>query len=430
MPPTGTAADAASSRSRTHPARALIALVVPAAVIGVGSSLVLLVVSEIADRMQELLWDRWPDALGMDGSAGGWTVFMLTLAGLAVGLVVWRMPGHAGPDPATQSLVAAPLPLAVLPSVAVALVLGLAGGVSLGPENPITAINVALAVAFGGRLLRGAAPPQLVELGAAGTIGALFGTPVGAALVFSETAAGPAAAPLFDRLFGPLVAAAAGAITTTALAQPSFSVSVTPYRGVEVVDLVSASVIGVAAALVALAGVYAFPVMHAAFQRLRHPLVRLGIGGLVLGLLGVVGGHITLFKGLAEMTELAADVSDYTSTELLVIILVKLAALLVAATCGFRGGRIFPAVFVGVAIGLLANGLVSGIPPAVAVTAGVLGAVAVVTREGWLSLFMAAVIVPDLRLLPVLVIAVLPVWLIVTGAPQMLIKPQPDRQTR
>jgi H+/Cl- antiporter ClcA len=61
---------------------------------------------------------------------------------------------------------------------------------------------------------------------------------------------------------------------------------------------------------------------------------------------------VTLFKGLDEMQQLAFSqvfsVSDY-----LLFAVIKLAALVVAAACGFRGGRIFPAVFVGVALGLM-----------------------------------------------------------------------------
>lgn len=50
-----------------------------------------------------------------------------------------------------------------------------------------------------------------------------------------------------------------------------------------------------------------------------------------------------------------------------------------------------------------------------------LGILLAVTRQGWLSLFMAAVVVPDLRMLPILIIASLPAWLLVTGRPLMLI---------
>jgi hypothetical protein len=49
-----------------------------------------------------------------------------------------------------------------------------------------------------------------------------------------------------------------------------------------------------------------------------------------------------------------------------------------------------------------------------AVAAGVLGMLLVVSRCGWLSLFMAVTTVGQVELLPVLCIALLPVWLLVT----------------
>lgn len=86
----------------------------------------------------------------------------------------------------------------------------------------------------------------------------------------------------------------------------------------------------------------------------------------------------------------------------------KLAALVVAAACGFRGGRIFPAVFVGVALGLMLHEHVDAVPAAITVSCSILGLVLVVTRDAWLSLFMAAVVVPDTTLLPLLCIVMLP----------------------
>jgi H+/Cl- antiporter ClcA len=396
-------------------------LAVPALVIGVGSSLTLLAMSKLADWLQHLLWTRIPSALGVDGSGWGWILLVLPLAGLAVGLVVWKAPGHAGPDPATQSLVSPPMPIGVLPSVAAAVIIGLAGGVSLGPENPIMAINIGLVVALGPRLVKGVAPPQWVMLAAAATIGALFGTPVAAALVMSEMPSGPEAPPLWDRLFAPLAAAGAGAATTAWLAQPSFAIDVAPYRGVAAVDVISGSLIALAAVGVGLIAVYSFPHVHRLFHQITNPVAMLTLGGLVLGVIGAIGGPITLFKGLSEMKELAAHASSYSDARLALIIVVKLAALVIAASCGFRGGRIFPAVFLGVAIGLLANALVPSVPPALAVVAAVMGILMVITRDGWLSIFTAAIVVPDLRLLPILCIITLPVWLIVTDRPEMLI---------
>ncbi len=360
-----------------------------------------------------------PDTLDVAGNSAGWIIAVLTATGLVVGLIVWLVPGHAGPDPATQSLVSAPLSVSVLPGLAVVVAIGLAGGVSLGPENPIVAINIALAVWIGARARGGLGVPQWVAFAAAGTIGAMFGTPAGAALVLSESPAAPDGPTIWDRLFAPLVAASAGALTMVALGEPVLSVSVPGYPDPEWLDLLTAPTVAPVAALLGLALVYLFPLVHRAFWSLRHPVAMLTVGGVFLGVLGAVGGDITLFKGLDEMKELVS--AGETRAGLVVIIIVKLLALLIAASCGFRGGRIFPAVFVGVAIGLLANDLASDLPLSLAIAAAVLGLMLVVTRSGWLSLFMAVTTVGQIDVLPVLCIALLPVWLLVTDRPELLI---------
>jgi H+/Cl- antiporter ClcA len=422
-------APAGESPAAHSPARALLPLVLPALVVGALSSVLLIVVSAVAAWLQGLLWTGLPQALGADGNARWWIVLILTLSGVAVGLVVWLVPGHAGPDPATTGLVEAPLPPRVLPGLLLALVLMLAGGVSLGPENPIMAVNTGLVFALGSRLLPAVGAPAWVGLASAGMLGAMFGTPVGAALVLSESPGGEGQAPLWDRLFAPLVAAGAGALTTDLLGGPTFSLSVEPYPGPQLIHLVHAPVVAAVAALIGLGAVYAFPHAHRLFHRLPHPLLMVTLGGLLLGLLGALGGPITLFKGLDEMKELAADAAASAASGLALVAVVKLVALVVAGTCGFRGGRIFPAVFVGVALGLCASTLVPAIPVALAVPSAVLGILLAVTRQGWLSLFMAAIVVPDLQLLPILCIASLPAWLLVTGRPPMLI-PKPRGESR
>ncbi len=52
---------------------------------------------------------------------------MLTATGLAVGLVIRFSPGHAGPDPATEPLIGAPVQPSALPGLLLALIIGLAG---------------------------------------------------------------------------------------------------------------------------------------------------------------------------------------------------------------------------------------------------------------------------------------------------------------
>lgn len=405
------------------PARRLLPLLVPALAVGVVSALVLLGVSLLADRLQDVLWETLPDALSIGRYSSLWMIVMLTAIGLVAGLVIRTVPGRAGPDPATMGLVDPPLPPGVVPGLLLVTVVALAGGVSLGPENPITAANIALAFWAGRRFVPGAPAELWVALAAAGTIGALFGTPIAAALILTETlAARPGTGELWDRLFGPLAAGAAGSLTMTLAAHPSFDLSLPAYTHTHWGDLLSAVVITSAGAVLGLAAVYAFPYAHRAFRAVRSPVLALTLGGLLLGLLGALGGHLTLFKGLDEVKELAADPDGWSAGRFALMAVVKAAALLIAATCGFRGGRIFPAVFVGVALGLCAHALVDGVPVAVAVTCGVLGVLLAVTRQGWLSLFTAAVLASDMNLLPLLCVATLPAWLLVTGRPQMQLK--------
>ena len=72
-------------------------MVLPGVVVGVASALVLIAVTVVANGLEDVLWSRIPDTLGVDPAAPLWIVGILTLTGLAVGLVVTFVPGHAGP---------------------------------------------------------------------------------------------------------------------------------------------------------------------------------------------------------------------------------------------------------------------------------------------------------------------------------------------
>ena len=109
--------------------------------------------------------------------------------------------------------------------------------------------------------------------------------------------------------------------------------------------------------------------------------------------------------------------------QLAVIAAIKILALVVAASALFRGGRVFPATFIGVALGLLGHVLIPGIPIGLAVACGVLGMVLVVARDGWLAIFLAVAIPDDIGILPMLCVIVLPTWLLVSQAPEFRILP-------
>lgn len=404
--------------------RLLLVMAVPAAFIGVISALMLWVLDRVAELLEHWVWDAVPEAFGFAPDSWWFTLGILTLTGLAVGLVVQFAPGHGGHDSATVELVAPVLPLRALPGVAIVVLLGLAGGVSLGPESPIIAINTGIAVALLARFTPGVAPQQTVMITAAATLGAMFGTPVAAALVFTGlVGAARVGGSLWDKLFLPLTAAGAGALTMTLLGAPSMTMDLPAYTNPQLLDLFTGAALAAVAALVATVGSLALGPVHRLFHSLRNPVIYITLGGVVLGVLGIIGGHITLFKGLLQTEELIATKDEYSVAGLLVIIAVKLVALVVAASAGFRGGRIFPAIFIGVAIGIVGNLAIPSLPLGLAIACGVVGAVLVVSRDGWIAIFLGVAVVGDIAVLPLLCVIVLSTWLITRQAPEMIVYP-------
>ncbi|NML44278.1 ion channel protein [Ramlibacter sp. G-1-2-2] len=413
------------SSSRSH---TMLALAAPALLVGVGSALILLVVVIVANLLQRVLWNVLPPMFGATPATWWWILGMLTVCGLVVGLVAKFVPGHAGPDPATVSLFGPPMPLVVLPGLALVLVLMLAGGVSLGPENPIVAIVIGLTVAIGTRLMPKVPVKAWVILAVAGIIGAMFGTPVAAALLLSEIfGGGENQPPLWDRMFAPLLAAGAGAVTMTLFEAPNFALPVEPYGAARAIDLLTGTAIVLLSCGVGMLAVWLFLSLHRLFVVLPQVLA-LTLGGFLLGLLGIVGGPLTMFKGLGEMKTMVEQVGNFGVSALAIFLVVRLLATVIAGTCGFRGGRIFPMVAAGATFGLLVHSLIPAIPLSLSLACAIMGFTLVATRDGWLSLFLAAAMVPGPHLLPLLCLMVLPAWFVMAGRAEMIVKTPAPRQ--
>ncbi|MEV8370410.1 ion channel protein [Microbacterium sp. NPDC064584] len=410
--------------------RRLLLLAIPALLVGIVSALILWTLDRAADALSNVIWDAAPTALGVDPN-GWWIILVLTVTGLAVGIALQVLPGHGGADSATTELVAPPLPLKTLPGLALVTLLGLAGGVSLGPENPIIATNTAIMVAVFARFLPAVTPQVSTLLAASATIGALFGTPVAAALVFTGlVAAVRAGGSLWDKLFLPLAAAGAASITMHLLGAPPFDFDMPAYGPPQAGDILIGALVACAVTVVGLIALYLFPLVYKTMHALRHPIIITTVGGLILGILGFIGGPITMFRGLTQMGELLKDPTQYDAGQLAIIAGIKIVALLVAASALFRGGRVFPAAFIGVALGLLVSALFPGLSISLVVACAVLGMVLVVARDGWLALFVAVAIPGDIALLPVLCLVVLPAWLLVSQVPQFRILPAATTEPR
>ena len=70
---------------------------------------------------------------------------------------------------------------------------------------------------------------------------------------------------------------------------------------------------------------------------MRNPVLPLTIAGAMLGVLGVIGGPDTLFKGLTEMKDLTTNAPELGVGQLVAVTLIKMAALLRRIVERFEG---------------------------------------------------------------------------------------------
>lgn len=60
-------------------------------------------------------------------------------------------------------------------------------------------------------------------------------------------------------------------------------------------------------------------------HQMKNPVFVLGIGGFILGILGVIGGPVSLFKGLDEMQQMVAN-QAFSTSDYFLLAVIKLAA--------------------------------------------------------------------------------------------------------
>lgn len=340
-------------------------LLVIVAVLGVPVSAAAFGFLALTSRLQSLTYHDLPEALGFDGTPSWWPVPLLGAAGMLVGLTIRHLPGIGGHKPA-EGLVSTGAPSAAdLPGIAIAALVSLGLGAVLGPEAPLIALGGGLAV-YAVRLIRPDLDPGAVAVvGAAGSfaaVSALLGSPLLGAFLLME-ASGLAGMMLGVALVPGLLASGIGALiftglgSWTGLGTYSLALHEVPHAdGPSVGEFGWAVAIGVAAALVG-----------AAIHRLalflqprveRRTVVATALAGLAVGVLALVYAESTgkdasglLYSGEHALDPLLSGSAGYSAATLLVLIACKALAYC-ASLSAFRGGPVFPAMFVGAAGGM------------------------------------------------------------------------------
>ena len=348
----------------------LIALVL-AAILGIPISAAAYGFLALVGAIQDSLFDDLPQQLFTGGVPAWWPVPWLALCGVLTGLTIRHLPGNCGHSPAFGFKTGGGPPVdRDLPGIILAAMTTLSLGAVLGPEAPLIAIGGGLA-ALTVHLVRKDAPPMAVTIMAAAgsfaAISTLLGSPVLGAFLIME-AAGVGGATLSLVALPGLLASGVGALVFvgldnwTGLGRFSLSLtSVPPAVDPTVATMAWALAMGAAGALLGWVirwiGLSLRPVVH-----VNRVLVTAALG-LLIGLTAMAYQLISdrsftqvLFSGQTALPELVEHASDYSVGVLILLAACKTLTYGLSLSA-FRGGPIFPAMFLGAVLGIAAGGL-------------------------------------------------------------------------
>jgi len=349
--------------------RAYLVLLVMAALIGVPVSAAAFGFLALVGELQPLIYTDLPKSLGFDATPPWWPLPLLAVGGLLAGLTVQYLPGHGGHEPTAGFKAGAPTPIE-LPGIFFAALATLCFAAVLGPESPLLALGGGLA-AGAVRMVRRDPPQQMTAvLGAAGSFAAvssLLGSPLLGAFLLME-ASGLGGAMMALVLVPGLLAAGIGALifvglgNWTGLGTYSLALHDVPEAtDPTVAEFGWALVIGLSAALVGVGIRWLAVLLKTHVERRRVPatvVMGLVVAGLAIGYAEGTGKEATdvLYSGQTALDPLLTHSAAYSVGALLLLVLCKSLAYCVSLS-SFRGGPIFPAMFVGAAGGILLSHL-------------------------------------------------------------------------
>jgi H+/Cl- antiporter ClcA len=413
-------ADPAQDPLKLARSRAYVVLLVLAGAIGVPIAALSFGFLQAVEHLQSEVFDHLPRGLGFHAAPSWWPVPVLGVAGVLVALVIRYLPGEGGHEPLGGLVTGKTSAARDLPGIALAALTSLSLGVVLGPEAPLVAMGGATAAAVLRRLKPDAGDGAASMFGAAGSFAAistLFGSPLAAAFLLME--ASGLASPLLGVVMLPgLLAAGIGALMFTGLngwtGLPDTSLAVPGLPRADsptVAEFCWAVLIGLAAALLAAVVMRLGRVLRA--QVAPRRLWATPVAGLVIAVAVVIYFEATgkpesdvLFSGQSGIGSLLEHRAGYSLGAVVVLLVCKAAAFAFSLSA-FRGGMVFPSLFLGVAGGLALSHLPGlELVPAIAMGIGSMAA-------GMLGLPLSAVLLATLLLggngltvMPLVIVAV------------------------
>ena len=328
---------------------------------------------ELVHYIQRGVYKDLPSDLGYGSVPWWWPLPWLALAGALTAFAIVRLPGHGGHVPAEGLKTGGPPPRAVdLPGILLAAFATLGLGLVLGPEAPL----IALGLGLGGVAIQRAredAPDQLVALmsaaGAFAAVATVFGSPIVGAVIIIE-AAGLGGATLPVILLPGLLAGGIGSLvfigmgSWTGLSSAAYALSpltLPAFARPDVDDVLWTIALAAAAAVITSVIIEIAHVskrLVAARPVLLTIAAALLVGGLAIAFNRATGqpADAVLFSGQEAFGELTKSASALSLSTLALLLTFKSLAWGISLG-NFRGGPVFPALFLGATGGLLAGHL-------------------------------------------------------------------------
>ena len=176
------------------------------------------------------------------------------------------------------------------------------------------------------------------------------------------------------------------------------------FDSLRLVDLVWALLIGVIGGVVGIIFKIIFGVIQLFFGRLnKRPVGRAILGGVIIGLLGSFL-PLTLYSGQNELQQIIHNPEAFGIGMLLLLMLVKIVLTCTSFATGFKGGPVFPLLFIGGTLGLALSEILTFIPQGVGVTAGMAAVACAVFPLPLTISLLLGLLGGQTNLLPVIVI--------------------------
>jgi H+/Cl- antiporter ClcA len=413
--------------------KAYLSALIFAAVLGIPVSAIAYGFLALVGKIQKYLFTDLPVDVTGGPPPAWWPIPWLVLCGLLTALTIRYLPGNAGHSPAFGFKTGGGPPSGPeLIGVFLAALTTLSLGAVLGPEAPLIAIGGGLG-ALAIHLAKKDAPPMAITImasaGSFAAISTLLGSPILGAFLIME-AAGVSGITLSLVALPGLLASGIGALifigldNFTGLGNFSLALtSVPPAADPTLVTMGYALLMGVVGAILGWGirwiGLSLRPIVH-----LNRVLVTAGLG-LLIGLLAMTYQLITgnpfsqvLFSGQDALPELVDNAANYTVGALILLIICKAAAYGLSLSA-FRGGPVFPSMFIGAALGIAASGL-PGMDLAPAIAMGIGAMCATMLRLPLTSTLLATLLLgaDGVSVTPQVVVAVVVAFVITMVLPQ------------